>query len=65
MSIREAMLAKSETIRVDEAFGRILADAAISCPPAVPVVVSGEVIGKDEIELLKAYGVEYVKAVIE
>lgn len=64
-SIREAMLAKSEKVSVSEAYGRILADAAISCPPAVPVVVSGEVIGKDEIELLKTYGVEYVKVVIE
>ena len=41
-SIREAMLSARATVPVREAAGRILADAAVSCPPAVPVAVAGE-----------------------
>jgi arginine/lysine/ornithine decarboxylase len=62
-SIRAAMLAPSERIPVTEALGRILADAVISCPPAVPVAVSGERIGEEEIRLFKLHGVEFISVV--
>ena len=35
----------------------------VSCPPAIPIVVSGEVIGPAALELFAAYGVETVSVV--
>lgn len=42
LSPREALLSPSETIPVATAEGRILAAATVGCPPAVPILVSGE-----------------------
>ncbi len=63
MSVREAMLSPSEEIPVDEACGRVLADAGVSCPPAIPIAVCGEVIGRAQIALFKYYGVNTVRVV--
>ena len=41
-SIRRAMFSPRETLPAEKAVGRVLADAALSCPPAVPVVIAGE-----------------------
>ncbi len=57
MSIREAVFSLSEKIPVDECEGRIAAMSSIGCPPAVPVVVSGELIDKDAIACMKYYGI--------
>ena len=57
MSIREAVFSLSEKIPVDECEGRIAAVSSIGCPPAVPVVVSGELIDKDAIACMKYYGI--------
>ncbi len=56
-SIREAMLAPQETLAVNEAVGRVLSDACVSCPPAVPVVIAGERITKDAAACMQYYGV--------
>ncbi|MBR5708281.1 MAG: amino acid decarboxylase, partial [Oscillospiraceae bacterium] len=37
--------------------GRVLAAAAISCPPAVPVVMCGERIDARAVECFEYYGV--------
>ena len=63
MSIREAIFAPSETIPVSDAEGRICAAPAVSCPPAVPIVMSGEPIDRDDIALFRRYGIERVKVV--
>jgi len=63
MPIREAMLSPCERISVKFASGRILADAAVSCPPAVPIVISGEKITDAECELFSLHGIEYIKVV--
>ncbi len=55
---REAMLAPSVTKNVSECEGETLASAAVSCPPAVPIVVCGEIIGKEAIRLFDYYGIE-------
>ena len=62
-TIREAVLAPQEMIPAAEAVGRICAAPAVSCPPAIPIVVSGEVIGPAALELFVAYGVETVSVV--
>ena len=63
MSIRQALLAPEKRIPAAKAAGRICAAPTVSCPPAVPVVVSGEVIGADAAEVLAHYGVGWVSVV--
>jgi arginine/lysine/ornithine decarboxylase len=57
VSIREAMLAKSERIKTDLANGRICARSAMSCQPSVAVVMSGEKITPEIIKILKKYSI--------
>lgn len=63
MTVREAMLSPSEEISVREACGRVLADVGVSCPPAIPIAVCGEVIGDAQIKLFEYYGVHTVRVV--
>ena len=57
MAPREAALSAAETIPAGESEGRILAAAAISCPPAVPVVMCGERIDARAVKCFEYYGV--------
>ena len=65
MTIREAMLSPSESLPISECEGRVLASASVGCPPAVPIVVSGERIGKSAVECFEYYGIEKVSVVKE
>ena len=57
-SIREALFAPHETIPTAEGLGRICASPTVACPPAIPIAVSGEVIGEAAMTLFHHYGVE-------
>jgi len=63
MSIRGAFFASRETVPVREALGRICAVPTVSCPPAIPIAVSGEVITEDAVRLFEYYGAETVEVV--
>lgn len=63
MSIRSAIFAASEIVDVNTAQGRVCASPTVSCPPAVPIVMSGEIINADHIKLLEYYGIEKVSVV--
>lgn len=65
MSIREAMLAPCRRVLAEAALGQICAAPAVSCPPAIPIVISGEVINKEAIELFRYYEIDEVEVVIE
>lgn len=65
MGIRAALLAPAEEVPVAAAAGRVCAAPAVSCPPAVPVVVSGEEISPDAAAVFRYYGIETVRAVRE
>ena len=65
MSIRDAVFGTHEEISVDEAMGRICGTVTVSCPPAIPIVVSGEVIDENAIHLFHHYGIEKVDVIIE
>ena len=54
--IRKAMLSPQETLPVEQAAGRILADACVSCPPAVPLVIAGERITGEAAEYMRYCG---------
>ena len=63
MSVREAFLSQSETIDVTDAIGRVCASSCISCPPAVPIAVSGEIITTEIAEIFKFYGKNTVNVI--
>ncbi len=62
-SIRRAVFAPQEMLPVEQAVGRVCAMPTVSCPPAIPIVVSGEVITPAAVELMKRYHVEEVSVV--
>lgn len=65
MSIRQAMLAATETIPIEQAEGRICAAPSISCPPAIALAVSGEVLTKEALALFAACDADTVDVVKE
>lgn len=65
LSIRQAILAPQEPVSVSEALGRICGTPTVSCPPAVPIAVSGEKISREAVELFEHYGMETVEVVKE
>lgn len=65
LSVREAIFKDSEELPVSKCGGRICASAAISCPPAVPLVVCGERIDSNVIESFRYYGIESCRVVKE
>ena len=64
-SVRAAVFAPQQTIPAAEALGRVCAMPTVSCPPAIPIVVSGERIGPAAIELFERYHVETVAVIRE
>lgn len=65
ISIRNATFSPCETVSISRAKGRILADVAVTCPPAVPIIVSGEIIDDFVIERFNYYGITKCKVVKE
>ena len=59
-SIREALFAPQETVPAEKALGRVCGAPTVACPPAIPIAVSGEVIGPEALALFRYYGVETV-----
>ncbi len=60
MSIREAIFAQQEQIKAVNSLGRICGVPTVGCPPAIPIVVPGEVINEEAVKLFAYYGVETV-----
>ena len=56
LSPRQAMFAAWEWAKTEESLGRIAAAPTVGCPPAVPIVVSGERIDENAAALLMYYG---------
>ena len=63
LSPNDAIFAKSEELDVDECLGRILSSVSVSCPPAVPIVVCGEIIDESAVEAFKYYGIKKCRVV--
>lgn len=63
LSIRRALLAPSEDRPAADCLGRILCEAPVSCPPCVPIAVSGERIDEDVLRCFRYYGVERCRVV--
>jgi arginine/lysine/ornithine decarboxylase len=65
LSVRQALLSPFEVLPVSECIGRVAAAATVGCPPAVPIVVSGERIGEDAAACFNYYGIETCAVVKE
>lgn len=65
VSPREAVFSASEVLPCDSCLGRTLASVTVGCPPAVPIIVSGEVIDEDIIRAARYYGTEYFTVIKE
>ena len=63
LSPREALLSPAEEIPVDGAVGRVLAAPTVSCPPAVPILMSGELIDEGAVLQFKKYGLTRVRVI--
>lgn len=62
-SPREALMSLSESKSVTECLGRVMADVSVSCPPAIPVVVCGEIIDRNAIERMRYYGITHCRVI--
>ncbi len=62
-SIRQAYFSKSENVDVDYARGRVCAKDVCSCPPAVPIVLPGELINDTHVLQLKKYGFKTINVI--
>lgn len=65
LSVREAFFMPHERIPVSEAIGRICGAPAVSCPPAIPIVISGERISAEAIGVFRHYGINEVEVIKE
>ena len=55
-SPRQALLSPQVQLPVGDALGRVLADAHVGCPPAVPIVAAGEIVDQEAINCFRYYG---------
>lgn len=60
LSVRDAILSDGIKIKASNSLGRVLAQFNIACPPAVPIVICGEVIDENAIKCFDYYGTEYI-----
>lgn len=56
-TVRQAMLAPGERLPLPQCVGRVLAAATVGCPPAVPILVSGERINEAALSAFSYYGI--------
>lgn len=63
LSIRQASLTENETVPVEKSVGRICGKTRILCPPGIPVVVAGEKISENCMNILKGYSILTVNVV--
>ncbi len=57
-SIRDAMLSPGVIITIEEAEGRIFADAHVGCPPCIPIIAAGERIDQNAVRCFRYYGIK-------
>jgi len=65
LSPRQALFAPAETLPLEQCLGRVLATPTVGCPPAVPVLVGGEVVGESAVRVFRYYGYDTLRVVKE
>ena len=64
ISIRNAIFSKNENIFVKNAENKISAQTVARCPPGIPIVIPGEIINKQKMNILEELGINCIKVVI-
>ena len=64
-TIRQAVFAPQQRIPAAQAVGRVCAMPTVSCPPAIPIAVSGEVITPAAVALMQRYNITEVSVLRE
>jgi arginine decarboxylase len=60
---KQALFAQKERVEVKSSAGRIACGAVSCCPPAIPVVVPGEIITAQSVHMLQEYGFSHITVV--
>ncbi len=60
VSMQKAMLQCGAELPLRECVGKILCAPTVSCPPAVPIVVSGERITEDVVAVMEYYDIDHL-----
>lgn len=63
MSVREAMLSPSRRVNAADAYGCVLADISVACPPAIPIAVCGELVDDAVLRAFEYYGITQCRVV--
>ena len=63
LTIRKAILSPTEIIDVNQSLGKIYAESNLPCPPAVPIIMCGEIINQSTINAFNYYGIKRCKVV--
>jgi arginine/lysine/ornithine decarboxylase len=63
-SLRQALFSPACTLPTADCLGKVLAQATVSCPPAIPPVVCGEVLDETAIACLAYYGIDTCRVLI-
>lgn len=65
LSPHEALFRPSRMVSTRDALGKIMADPTVSCPPAIPVVCSGERIEQWAVDAMEYYGITRVRVIMD
>lgn len=65
MSIKEALFYPCEDVKTENAKRRILASPTVTCPPAVPIAISGEELNEEALRCFSYYGIEKINVIKE
>ena len=63
MSMREAMFANGDIVPLEDAVGCICRVPTVSCPPAIPIAVPGELLTRGWIDVFSHYGITKIDIV--
>ena len=57
MNMHEALMSPAVKLPTQQCLGKILAAPTVSCPPAIPILVCGEVVDEEAISQMQYYGI--------
>lgn len=63
VSVRDACFSRDIEINVQDSIGRVVSRSTVGCPPAVPIVVPGEVISEEAVKCFEYYGIDKCKVI--
>lgn len=63
LSPKEALYSPSKKLPIKACLGKILGEAGVSCPPAIPIALLGEKITEDQIKAFEYYGIDHLSVI--